>query len=219
MTAWAARAARGPHPASGCGIPATIWPAWLKVLRLRSADLPHDVSARPGPSTATAWQWRHRTASGVSRKARRNGARDGSSPPLGRRPPPAGPRGNGRRNPAPTPGCARSSGGCVAKRLKNEPAKASPKNMWLISSAWPSRIREPSARPPIFFSAPAIPPGLRVNWTDEASARNSRCRLTAPLISLAQKHAQIAENDQRQAEEEDGQRRLRPARSSSRRRR
>ncbi len=52
-----------------------------------------------------------------------------------------------------------TSGGCVAKRFSSEPAKASPKNMWLISSAWASRIREPSARPPIFFSAPAIPPG------------------------------------------------------------
>ncbi len=52
-----------------------------------------------------------------------------------------------------------SSGGCVAKSRKNDPAKASPKNMWLISSAWASRIREPSASPPIFFSAPAIPPG------------------------------------------------------------
>ena len=72
--------------------------------------------------------------------------------------------------------------------------------MWLISSAWPSRIREPSARPPIFFSAPAIPPGLRVNWTDEASARNSRCREMALLISLPKNTPTIAQDQQHQAE-------------------
>ncbi len=56
--------------------------------------------------------------------------------------------------------------------------------MWLISAAWASRMFEPSASPPIFFNAPVIPPGFRVNWTEEASARNSRCRLTAALMRL-----------------------------------
>ena len=38
--------------------------------------------------------------------------------------------------------------------------------------------------PPIFFSAPPMPVGLRVNCTAEASAKNSRCLLTADLIML-----------------------------------
>lgn len=38
-----------------------------------------------------------------------------------------------------------------------------------------------------FFSAPTRPAGLRVNCTAEASARNSRSRLMAPLIILPKK--------------------------------
>jgi hypothetical protein len=37
-------------------------------------------------------------------------------------------------------------------------------------------MREPSASPPIFLSAPPMLSGLRVNWTALASARYSRCR-------------------------------------------
>ncbi len=71
----------------------------------------------------------------------------------------------------------------MAKKFNSEPAKASAKNMWLHSSAWASLIREPAASPPIFFSAPPMPAGLRVNWTEEASARYSRWRETAALMS------------------------------------
>src|SRR5215831_5663432 len=44
-------------------------------------------------------------------------------------------------------------------------------------------MRDPSASPPIFLSAPPMPSGLRVNWTALASARYSRCRDTAAMIS------------------------------------
>ena len=44
-------------------------------------------------------------------------------------------------------------------------------------------MREPSASPPIFLSAPPMLSGLRVNWTALASARYSRCRDTAAMIS------------------------------------
>ena len=47
---------------------------------------------------------------------------------------------------------------------------------------------EPRAKPPIFFSAPVMPPGLRVNWTEEASARYSRWRETAAWMSLPKKY-------------------------------
>ncbi len=40
-------------------------------------------------------------------------------------------------------------------------------------------------KPPIFLSAPAIPPGSRVNCTAEASARYSRCREMAACSILA----------------------------------
>ena len=43
---------------------------------------------------------------------------------------------------------------------------------------------DPSEKPPIFFNAPAIPEGLRVNCTAEASARYSRCRDTALWMIL-----------------------------------
>src|SRR5437764_3695520 len=44
-------------------------------------------------------------------------------------------------------------------------------------------MRDPSASPPIFLSAPPMPSELRVNWTALASARYSRCRETAAMIS------------------------------------
>src|SRR5262249_46491772 len=44
-------------------------------------------------------------------------------------------------------------------------------------------MRDPSASPPIFLSAPPMPSVLRVNWTALASARYSRCRDTAAMIS------------------------------------
>ena len=79
-----------------------------------------------------------------------------------------------------------TSGGWVASSPKSWPAPpALPKNMWLASSARGSWIVEPAASAPIFLSAPAMPSGLRVNCTAEASARNSRCRETAALIRFA----------------------------------
>ena len=47
-----------------------------------------------------------------------------------------------------------ANGGWVASKLKNEPAKASPKNMWLTSWAWASRIREPSGQAADLLRAP-----------------------------------------------------------------
>ena len=79
-----------------------------------------------------------------------------------------------------------SSGGWVANNEDSD-GTAEPKNMWLVSSASGLRIEAPWDRPPIFFSAPAIPSGFRVNWTAEASARNSLCRLTALLMSRPKK--------------------------------
>jgi hypothetical protein len=56
--------------------------------------------------------------------------------------------------------------------------------MWLASAALRLSNREPNTAAPIRFSAPAMPDGLRVNCTAEASARNSRCREMAALIML-----------------------------------
>ena len=64
-----------------------------------------------------------------------------------------------------------SSGGCVAKRLPRNPEA---KSMWETSEAWGFEIRLPCVAAPITFSAPAMPSGLRVNCTDDASARYSR---------------------------------------------
>ena len=75
----------------------------------------------------------------------------------------------------------------MAIRFEADRPRASPKNMWLTSSASASRTLDPSAEAPIFFKAPAIPGGLRVNWTAEASARYSRWRETAALMSRAKK--------------------------------
>ena len=75
------------------------------------------------------------------------------------------------------------SGGWVAN-IALKPEVARPKNMWLACGAFGFLTAEPVTKPPIFLSAPAIPEGCRVNCTAEASARNSRCRLTAALIRL-----------------------------------
>ena len=80
-----------------------------------------------------------------------------------------------------------SRGGCVANSWWLKLPNAQPKNIWLISSACAFLILEVSGRPPIFFSAPAIPSGSRVNCTAEASARYSRCLDTALLINLPKK--------------------------------
>ena len=48
-----------------------------------------------------------------------------------------------------------------------------------------------------------------MNWTAEASARNSRCRLIGALDQVAEEHAEVAEDHQRQAEQEDAGRRRR----------
>ena len=54
----------------------------------------------------------------------------------------------------------------------------------------------------IWSSAPAIPSGLRVNCTPEASARNSRCRDTAALITRAKNRPDVADDEERQADSE-----------------
>ena len=51
--------------------------------------------------------------------------------------------------------------------------------------------------PPIFFSAPPMPSGLRVNCTAQASARYSRCRETAALIRSPKNDPDVAEDVQR----------------------
>ena len=61
-------------------------------------------------------------------------------------------------------------GGCVA----NIDWIALPKKRWLASFAMGWATFEPEWSPPIFMSAPAMPSGLRVNCTAEASARYSR---------------------------------------------
>ncbi len=76
------------------------------------------------------------------------------------------------------------SGGWVASHPKSRLRTPWPKYMWEASGARGFSISEPVGSPPIFLSAPAIPAGLRVNWTAEASARNSRSRETAALIRL-----------------------------------
>ncbi len=73
------------------------------------------------------------------------------------------------------------SGGWVA--IHDDSLRPSPKSMWLTSSTLPLRTVDPAGRPPIFFSAPARPSVWRVYCTAEASARYSRCRDTAALIS------------------------------------
>lgn len=68
-------------------------------------------------------------------------------------------------------------------RVKRARFNPSAKKRCDASSAFGWLIRPPEAKPPIFLRAPAMPPGLRVNWTAAASARNSRWRETADLIS------------------------------------
>ena len=70
---------------------------------------------------------------------------------------------------------------------RNAGAPTEPKNMWLASLADARLMVEPAPRAPIFFKAPAMAPGLRVNCTEAASARYSRWRLTAALIRLPKK--------------------------------
>ena len=94
--------------------------------------------------------------------------------------------------PAPTPAATmraprmraiRSSrGGCV----ENSDAIPLAKKKWLNSAAAGAEIRLP-APCAIFSSAPAMPSGLRVYCTALASARYSRCRLTADWMILPKK--------------------------------
>ena len=97
-----------------------------------------------------------------------------------------------------------TSGGCVASSAENAGTPAL-KNRWHASSACGLLIRDPCARPPIFLSAPPIPSGLRVNCTAEASARNSRCREMAALISRPKKTPAQPITSRRQAEQEEGE--------------
>ena len=78
-------------------------------------------------------------------------------------------------------------GGWVENNALIPDAMPWPKNMWLASGAFGCSICEPVSKPPIFFNAPAMPSGLRVNCTADASARNSRCRLTEALMRLPKK--------------------------------
>ncbi len=65
----------------------------------------------------------------------------------------------------------------------HEVRAASPKSMCPTSSRFGDFSSEPSLRPPIFFSAPAMPRVWRVYCTAEASARYSRCRETDAWMS------------------------------------
>ena len=80
-----------------------------------------------------------------------------------------------------------ASGGWVAQRPPKFDSKACAKKKWLISAARWVSSDEPIARPPIFFSGRVTPSGFRVNWTAEASARNSLCRDTEAWISRPKK--------------------------------
>ena len=77
-----------------------------------------------------------------------------------------------------------TSGGCVAyiDASSEVNLKPSPNSMWLTFSDLAFCSFEPASNPPIFFSAPASPLVWRVNWTADASARNSRCREMAALM-------------------------------------
>ena len=76
-------------------------------------------------------------------------------------------------------------GGWVAIRLERKPPTPSAKKRCEASSASGVESREPCF--PIFASARARPPGLRVNCTAAASARNSRWRETASRMSRPKK--------------------------------
>jgi len=74
-------------------------------------------------------------------------------------------------------------GGCVEKSVQSPAAK----NMCETSAAAGASTFEPPEADAMRASAPAMPSGLRVYCTAEASARNSLCRLTAALIRLPMK--------------------------------
>ncbi len=67
--------------------------------------------------------------------------------------------------------------------ISDDSFRPSPNSMWLTSSTLPLRRFDPVGMPPIFFSAPVSPSVWRVYCTADASARYSRCRDTAALIS------------------------------------
>ena len=75
-----------------------------------------------------------------------------------------------------------SSGGCVANSDPNHRLTPLAKNMWLSVSARRLATSEPPGSALMVASAPAMPSALRVNCTDAASARNSRCREMAALM-------------------------------------
>ena len=72
-------------------------------------------------------------------------------------------------------------GGWLANSASNKPLRSAI-SMWPISSLSALLSVARSGDAAIFLSAPAMPCGLRVNCTAEASARNSRFRETADLI-------------------------------------
>ena len=75
-----------------------------------------------------------------------------------------------------------STGGCVERRREPSPFA---KSRWAASGVCAAPRRDPCAA--ILESAPARPPGLRVNCTAAASARYSRSRETARRMSRAKK--------------------------------
>ena len=68
-------------------------------------------------------------------------------------------------------------GGWVEKKNSMKPPEEAKKRCCDSRSAF-EPVRLAPAIPPTFFKAEASPSGLRVNCTDEASARYSRCRET-----------------------------------------
>src|SRR6185436_9175508 len=92
-----------------------------------------------------------------------------------------------------------SSGGWVSNRPESFTSIPWPKNICDTSSAWRLAIRAPAEDAPIWSSAPAMPSGLRVNCTLEASARNSRWREAAEEYrhrALAVAAAALAAHDE-----------------------
>ncbi len=77
-----------------------------------------------------------------------------------------------------------SRGGCVAKRLCRTPVA---KSMWETSAARGFPMRLPCVAAPMILSAAAMPSGLRVNWTEDESARYSRWRETIAWIRREQR--------------------------------
>ena len=84
-----------------------------------------------------------------------------------------------------------TSGGCVDSRPNSsfKPLTASPKNMWLASSAWGSAMREPAAKAPIFLRAPAMPSGIARELHGRCVGEKLALARHGRLDQVAEKHA------------------------------